>query len=352
MLKMGTERSRNGFLDSDVDEEVRMSRSGAYLPGPAWQTACTPGTMLVGVAPRASTCQVRRRRAFTLVELLVVIAIIGLLIALLLPAVQAAREAARRLECGNNLRQMGIALHSYHDLYSRLPSGGIAPSGLLWSGLILRQLEQTSLYDTLQLGSRWDDPNSPNARACAHYLSVYRCPSSPAPRHLTAQGIPDRVPCNYLAVSSGTCMRESGPPPLIGELDSDGLFFINSSMRFADILDGTSQTIAVGEAIFEYKLHGHDEFGLPQFVDHWYIGTPEGNANEVSEALGSTAARINALRRDDAPVDERELSLGSHHPGGVQVVYADGHVSFVPEVIERSAWSAQGTRAGREVVAP
>jgi prepilin-type N-terminal cleavage/methylation domain-containing protein/prepilin-type processing-associated H-X9-DG protein len=329
-----------------------MGRWGAYLRGLAWLIAGMPGLILAERVPTAPPSQVRRQRAFTLVELLVVIAIIGLLIALLLPAVQASREAARRLECGNNLRQMGIALHGYHDLYLRLPSGGIAPTGILWSGLILRQLEQTALYDTLQLGSRWDEPNSPNARACAHYLSVYRCPTSPAPRHLTAQGIPDRVPGNYLAISSGTSIRESGPPPLIGGLDSDGLFFINSTIRFADILDGTSQTIAVGEAIFDYQLHGYDEFGLPQFIDHWYIGTPEGNANEVSEALGSTAARINALRYDDAPVDERELSLGSHHPGGVQVVYADGHVSFIPEVIERSTWSAQGTRAGGEVVTP
>jgi len=288
-------------------------------------------------------------RGFTLVELLVVIAIIGILIAILLPAVQAAREAARRVQCQNNLRQQGIALHNYHDAHRRFPSGGIAPDRTLWSGLLLPQLEQSPLYESLELGQPWDVAWSPNERACATYLPVFRCPSSPAPRHLTAQGITDRVPCNYLACASGTTARESGPPPLVGQADSDGMFFIDSQVRFRDVIDGTSATVAIGEAVFEFKFHGNDNSGLPQFVDHWYIGTPEGNANEVSEGLGSTAAAINTVFDPLAFVDEKELSFGSHHPGGAQLLFVDGHVALVTKTVDRATYSALGTRNLRDV---
>lgn len=288
-------------------------------------------------------------RGFTLIELLVVISIIGVLMSLLLPAVQAAREAARRIQCQNNLHQMGVALHNYHDAFGSFPSGLIWPNRTMWSGLILNELEQGPLYDTLDFGRPWDEDGSPNERACATYLPVYRCPSSTAPEHIEVQGIPERVPCTYLASASGTVARESGPPPLVGAPDSDGVFFVNSHVRVADIRDGTSSTVAVGEAMFRVDVRGPDHTGITQIVDHWYIGTPEGHTNEISEALGSTAVAINSVSLSDPFIDEKELSFSSRHRSGAQMLFADGHVSFISETIDRDTWSALGTRAGSEV---
>lgn len=288
-----------------------------------------------------------RNSGFTLVELLVVIAIIGILIALLLPAVQSAREAARRMECQNNLRQHGIALHAYHDKHKRFPAGLVWPNRILWSGQLLPHLEQTALHDTLELDLPWTE--EPNSNACATWLSVFRCPSSSAPSHLNAQGIDDRVPSNYLACTSGTVARESGPPPLVGRRDSDGMFYINSLVRIGDVRDGTSNTVAIGEAVFRFEPSGPDHSGLNQFIDHWYIGTPEGVGNEISEAMGTTAAPVNAHKNRNLFVDERELGFSSWHYGGAQVVFADGHVEFMSDGIDLQTWNALGTRAGYDV---
>lgn len=287
-------------------------------------------------------------RAFTLVELLVVLAIIGILMSLLLPAVQAARESARITQCKNNLRQLGIALHHYHDVTGSFPSGFVWPNKTLWSGLMLSQLEQTTIYNSLDFGVNWDVDGSANEAACGTYLSVFRCPSTDAPEHRTTNGIADRVPCSYIACTSGLIARESGPRPVVGLDDADGLFFVNSRIRMADIVDGTSNTVAVGEAIFIYTGQGLDLYGIDQFIDHWYIGTPEGQVNEISESMGSTAAPINAFRIAGLFVDEKELSFSSYHPRGAQVVFADGHVSLVSETIDRTIWSALGTRAWGE----
>lgn len=111
----------------------------------------------------------------------------------------------------------------------------------------------------------------------------------------------------------------------------------------------TSNTVALGEAVFFYTSHGLDLFGLNQFIDHWYIGTPEGLGNEISESMGSTACPINGYHVPNLFVDEVELSFSSFHPGGAQVVFADGHVAFISESIEPQAWSALGTRHGGEL---
>ena len=299
-----------------------------------------------------------RQSGFTLVELLVVIAIIGVLVALLLPAVQAAREAARRLQCSNNLHQHGIALHNYHDAHRRFPAGIVDPSFLLWSGSLLPFLEQRNLFDGLDFSRRWEEAGTGNARACTTYLSVFRCPSSDAPQHVGVQGIADRVPSGYLAVASGTSTRESGAAPdHLGLRRQDGLIYINSWTRIAHVTDGTSHTLAVGEALFRPDIQGPDLSRVVQIVDHWYIGSDafisylgQPGFIEVSEALGSSGVGLNNLKHD-VFIDEKELAFTSLHHGGCLFVFADAHVQFLPDGIDRSVFAALGTRAGGEVTA-
>ena len=299
-----------------------------------------------------------RTRAFTLVELLVVIAIIAILVALLLPAVQAAREAARRVTCANNLHQMGIALHNYHDVHKRFPAGAIEPTFLLWSGSLLPFVEQANLFSTLNFSSRWESANSPNAKACATLLGVYRCPSSSAPEHSNIQSIKGRVPCGYLSVASGTSTRESGiVADHMGLKTQDGLMYVNSTSTFAGVIDGTSNSLALGEALFSDQAIKNDLNHTLQYIDHWYIGT-SGIARfngpgllEVSEAMGSTGVLLNGFFADIF-IDEKELGYSSYHSGGAQFVFSDAHVQFLSEGIDRQAYSAMGTIAAGEVVSP
>jgi len=289
---------------------------------------------------------VSRKRGFTLVELLVVISIIGILVALLLPAVQAAREAARRMQCGNNLHQMAIATQNYHDTFRVFPSGFILPNQVLWSGLLLPQLEQNTIYDSLDFSATWS--SGANAAACSTLLSVFRCPSAPVAEHTSVQGIADRVPCTYLASATGLMLNESGPPPIAGGLDLDGMFFLNSRVKLRDVLDGTSSTVAIGESLFDTDVRGIDHGGTIHIVDHWYIGSPLINPSDVSESIGSTAVPVNRIFDQSAFIDERELCFSSRHPGGAQVSFADGHVSMIPATIDAAVWSALGTRARGE----
>jgi prepilin-type N-terminal cleavage/methylation domain-containing protein/prepilin-type processing-associated H-X9-DG protein len=289
-----------------------------------------------------------RRSGFTLVELLVVIAIIGILIALILPAVQAARGAARRTQCANNLKQMGLALQNYHDTHQVFPSGFVWPNRVFWTGLLLPQLEQNDLYQSLDLSASWIVP--PNSLAPATHLPVFRCPSTMAPRQLNAQGIDNRVPCTYLACTSGLIDRESGPAPLVGRYYSDGVFFVNSRIDIADVFDGTSSTVAIGETVFDFGKRAPDLTGTIQVVDHWYIGTKEGQGNEISESMGTTAARINAFFDASSFIDEKELCFASRHGKiGAQVVFVDGHVKFMSDSVDDAIWSALGTRGNLDL---
>ena len=158
-------------------------------------------------------------RAFTLVELLVVIAIIGILIFLALPAVQAARETARRSQCLNNIRQLGLAMQNYDAANKSLPAGFHWPDGTMWSALVLPQLGEEPLYNTLEFGAGWGEDDSPNEQACCTVVSIFRCPSADAPLHTDSEGIPRRVPCTYLACASGKVVRESGSSPRAGDAE-------------------------------------------------------------------------------------------------------------------------------------
>ena len=303
----------------------------------------------------------RTSTGFTLVELLVVIGIIGVLVGLLLPAVQAAREAARRIQCSNNLHQLGIALNSYHDSHRRFPSGYVIPGRLMWSGSMLPQIEQGNVFNTLQFGQPWEVPNTPNGRACSTYIATYRCPSSDAPERAAGfSNLPERVPNSYLAVASGTATTESGVVPQnIGQPNQDGLIFLSSSTRMASVTDGTSNSLAIGEALFRPNITGPDLFNsVFQIVDHWYIGSDNQVLatispplyQEFSEALGSTGVKINAIDDSSLLIDERELCFSSLHRGGCLFVFVDGHVQFVSQSIDRQIYSGLGTIARGEIV--
>ncbi len=303
--------------------------------------------------------QGRQNSAFTLVELLVVISVIGLLVGLLLPAVQAARESARRLQCSNNLHQLGIALNAYHDTHQRFPSGYVIPVRLMWSGSLLPHIEQANLFHTLQFDQAWEIPNTPNGRACATYIPTYRCPSSDAPEHVSGGQLSERVPASYLAVGSGTATRESGTVPQnIGFPNQDGLIYTSSSTRMASVLDGTSNTLAIGEALFRPDISGQDLFlSVFQIVDHWYIGSDNQVLavasppllQEFSEGIGSSGVALNGVFDSSLMIDERELCFSSLHTGGGLFVFVDGHVQFVSQSIDRVTYSAMGTIARGEV---
>jgi len=256
---------------------------------------------------------VARLPGFTLIELLVVIAITAILIALLLPAVQAAREAARRIQCFNNLRQMGLALHVYHDLGDRFPPGGwIRGPGkgnlvwLAWSALLLRHVEQEALYNGLNFARPFNSPA--NGTAAVTVLSVYLCPTStrPDPRS-GGLGAAD-----YGGMFGERITSPNDPPK--GPMTYDQAFSI------AAIRDGTSQTLFVGEA------------------SAW----PEGqwiNAHNVFDQ---------AFPINKAPAFENDLR--SDHPGGAQGLFGDGHARFIKESIDPRTLAALCTRAGGEVV--
>ena len=307
-----------------------------------------------------------RRHGFTLVELLVVIAIIGILIGMLLPAVQSVREAARRTQCLNQLKQMALAMHNYENSFEVFPPGftfqrdtGMLQT-MLWSGIILPQIEQENLYQTLDLEGSWTLDGSPNEAACAVQLEIFQCPSRRAPNLVAeGQGIPNRVPCNYLACASGTSVTESGARPYVGDPDvSDGMLYENSEVGFHSVTDGSSNTVLLGEAVFDFTLFGPDNVNQQEVVDHWYIGTdflsadPWDDSGDLSEAIGSTGCPLNAEfdPNMNSSFDEVELSFSSRHPGGAQLAFADGHARFVPETLDRETFSQIGTRNGGEVV--
>lgn len=313
------------------------------------------------------------RLAFTLIELLTVIAVIGILMALLLPAVQQARETARRVQCGSGLRQLGMANIEFEGVYKRFPAGCRIsrnvppfPNGdrneshrFLWSGQILPQLEQFAVRESLDPDNPWDVQGTPNYVALQKTLSIFRCPSSLAPSAVDHDVI-DRVPGTYLACVSGLIARESVPQgstdKMVSDTDLDGMFFTDSEVRHQEIIDGTSATILIGETLYLDQVTGPDHSGTTQLIDHWYIGSPSSGGNEMSESLGSTAARINAWRKKKDPIttlgeiEELELGYASRHQGGAQVVFADGHLQFIEEEIDPLIWSAMGTRMNGDII--
>ncbi|HUG93511.1 MAG TPA: DUF1559 domain-containing protein [Planctomycetaceae bacterium] len=302
----------------------------------------------------------RRARGFTLIELLVSMAVIATLVALLLPAVQQAREAARRSTCKSHLRQVAIALHSYHDLHRVLPFAWDTHE-TAWQAMILPQVEQAPLYNTLvwaETGAGNWNVNTDNERACATLIPVFRCPAMAVPEHIDNQGIESRVPVSFRVVASSTAVSDDlttippgHPAVALEQVPHDGMFWGCSSVRFPDVLDGLSQTLMVGESKTD-----PDVIKDNQSMDYWQIGLPQTapwvpggiQGTEFSEAAGSAYGPINAWKDPAMPGVIMEISFGSWHAGGAHFAIGDGAVRFLSENIDRATYRALATRAGHE----
>ena len=307
---------------------------------------------------------------FTLVELLVVIAIIGILIALLLPAVQAAREAARRMQCSNNLKQLALGLHLYHDVNNRFPVGsgrrdprepgnneGLNTSIIGWMARLLPYTEQTALYDQIDW-TREPGNTGVNVNVMKVDLPFARCPSDTAvdrPRDAYA-------PTNYVA-----CQGTNGRG--FDWLKPDGLFMITRQRSMRDVTDGTSNTMALSECMVNrpwVKRYGSDTAGWNACL----AGTaPPIDSNQGTNGIRgyswfytkemsvwSYTARLppndplSANHEPEVWTNYGFFPARSRHPGGVNVALADGSVQFIGDSIAINVWQALATIAGNEVV--
>jgi prepilin-type N-terminal cleavage/methylation domain-containing protein/prepilin-type processing-associated H-X9-DG protein len=294
-----------------------------------------------------------RRPGFTLVELLVVIAIIGVLVGLILPAVQKVRQAAARMSCQNNLKQIGLALQNYHDGARNFPPGYVSDydpagndtgPGWGWAAFLLPYVEQQNLYDSI----RFDQPIEAPANAFARTQPVraYLCPGdSPPPTWVVQKydlnGNPIATLCsvasaNYVGVFGTT---EPG-------VDGNGTFFRNSAVGLADITDGSSQTIVAGErwsrlapATWVGAVTGASLFPPPSSQ------APPIVENASGYVLGHTGDG----NGPGAP-DSHANQFASPHGLGANFLFADGHVSFLPASMNYPAYKALSTRAGGETV--
>ena len=338
----------------------------------------------------------RRHRGFTLIELLVVIAIIAVLIALLLPAVQSAREAARRMQCTNNLKQIGLALHNYHSALGSFPPGGmVAPltnwwvaQGLTWPGhfrystltMIMPFMEQGTGFNAMNFLIPLYDLNGDdmpqNTTVYSMQVKAFLCPSD------VRDGIEIEfeMPCNYAACSGNGLPGGFSLPASYGT--PNGLFYSNSGTTMANITDGSSNTAAFGESIIgtnsnippapaapnPQEIVVQLPSGITTFADTFtYIPLV------ASDCLASTNYRWDR-QTNWIDADYRHTlydhymtpnsttydclrgpmhgwrTARSRHPGGVNILFVDGSVHFIKNSINLVAWQAIGTVAGGEVV--
>lgn len=335
----------------------------------------------------------RRVRGFTLIELMVVIAIIALVISLLLPAVQAAREAARRVQCVNNLKQLGLAISQYEQVMGGMPPSALVVAtagGTLWTsdfgpfGRILPHLEQSGIYNAINLSSSYGDPG--NMTATAQTIATLLCPSEVRTDRENNAAFGIVGPTNY-----GFCLGDwfvwAGPA---GGPVTRSAFGPNLARRWADFRDGTSQTMLMAEVKnwtpnvrdcgTLAQIHDPNSipspYADPQVVAPEYQGTsctfhPEGHCEwpEVAvQHIGMTTAwppnkktpggagyatpdvDLNSQRERTGGPTFAAVTARSYHPGGVNVLLGDGSVRFIKDTINGWTWRALGTVAGGEVM--
>jgi prepilin-type N-terminal cleavage/methylation domain-containing protein/prepilin-type processing-associated H-X9-DG protein len=305
-----------------------------------------------------------KRSAFTLIELLVVIAIISILLGLLLPAVQKVRESAARTQCQNNLKQMGLALHGFHDVNQGLPPGYVSAMsytdgatdtapGWGWAVFILLHVEQDNLYRQLNLALPVE--KSPGIQTM---LKVYVCPSDPTPP--SAFAVPDAfgatralaAPSSYAACVGGDESDTFGP---VGQ----GVFYRNSRTRMTDITDGTSQTILVGEKAWS-NAQGIWAGAIAGGVIRRGPLNPNPGGGAASFPAASLILAHSHLNNPTTDTDGGLDDFSSRHTGGSNFLFADGSVHFIRSIpgdntdgsltADGLAFQALGTRSGGEVI--
>lgn len=320
-----------------------------------------------------------RRRGFTLIELLVVIAIIAVLIALLLPAVQSAREAARRIQCVNNLKQFGIAMHNYHDVQGCFPhSRGLStpapnfPPTATFSGFarLLGYMEQSQVFNTINFVLLPNESDNTTSRATS--IAVFSCPSDPQ-----ASVPPGEAPISYRFSEGSGILFTHGASDTgganAGMPAPNGVFFSVSNTTIAAITDGTSNTVAMSERV---KGDFNNAISTPK-SDLFLPGTfPDTADAAILDCRGVDVVSLSSqgvssqgapwldgstscvFGHGDGPNGRscmfppgRILNLASSfHAGGVNVLFCDGTVRFIKDSISRDVWRALGTRAGGEVI--
>ena len=322
-----------------------------------------------------------RRGAFTLIELLVVIAIIGLLIAILLPAVQAAREAARRASCANNLRQLGIAMHNYHDALRSFPSAYVSQTGgsseqgppdpvtrdagpgWAWGAMLLPYLEGGTVHG--QLDFRFPCWAPQNEAVTRRVLPQFLCPSAsgdPKPFDVTdinGNRLATFGPAHYVASVGNeepwgfTVDDYTRVPQLNNRSVVDGPMYRNSRTRAADVTDGLSHTVFLGEhhPVLSSKtwvgvVPGAAVCPRPQF----YFSSCDFAATLVQVHSGPATDEVPpVIHPPNSPLCH-VCQMYAEHPGGCHVLLGDSSVRFIAETINQVTWAALSTRAGDEVV--
>ncbi len=312
----------------------------------------------------------RHRSGFSLIELLVVIAIIAVMIGLLVSAVQKVREAANRMACTNNLKELALAVHNYHDARGSFPVGfhwAADMGGGRWANGTNWWIEAFPFFDQDNVYRRWDYNDYRNnltggaSATTAQVIKVLLCPSDPLPDPVFYNTTTDPAywgPDGFYGMTSygGNGGRRSAGGPLTGVLATlDGIFFKDSHVRIADVTDGTANTLLLGE-----RYHRDPEF------DRITDGTGDGPIVKVGmwAFVFKTSARHLTLSppvpinyqvpptavHDQLTIHNRVCAYGSGHPGGANFAFADGSVHFLSDQTNLTTLQALSTRAGGEVV--
>lgn len=307
----------------------------------------------------------KRDRAFTLIELLVVIAIIAILVSLLLPAVQQAREAARRTQCKNNLKQFGIALHNYHDSHGCFPFGQVMTTSFSAVSQLLPYFDQGPLYSQITFSCPYNDPMNDEARLVE--IPMMRCPSDFSNVMAQTGGA-----INYMTNKGSGIIWQDPTGPNTGFPAQKGIMYFQSRVRMRDIVDGSSNTAAMSERILADGNNAvvgplADVFFSPaspttpdqaiQICDAVDINNL---ANQFPLFMGApwmhgqhSYMHVNTPNTRSCGfflVLRATMPASSRHTGGVHTLLCDGSARFVNENLDRQLWRAIGTRDGSEVV--